>query len=50
MGARTVQITAHDGLVNIDITIPDLEIEPAIGIGADPGFIVNVGSLATKIR
>ena len=41
---------AHDGFINIDITIPDFQVEPAIRIGANPGFVVNSCPLATKIR
>ena len=41
---------AHDRFINIDITIPDFQVEPAIRIGANPGFVVNSCPLATKIR
>ena len=41
---------AHNGFVNINITIPDFQVEAAIRIGANPGFVVNRRPLATKIR
>jgi len=40
---------AHNGLVNIDIAIPDFQVETAIRIGANPCFIMNVCSLTTEI-
>ena len=40
---------AHDGLVYIEIAIPDLKVKSAIGIGADPGFIVDRRPLAAEI-
>jgi hypothetical protein len=39
-----------DGFVYIDIAVPDFQVEAAIRIGADPGFILNGGSLTAKIR
>jgi len=41
---------AHNGFVNIDITIPDFQVVTAIRIGANPGFVVNGCPLAAKIR
>ena len=40
---------AHNGFVNIDITIPDFQVEAAIRIGANPGFVVNRRPLTAKI-
>ena len=31
----------HDGLIYIDITIPDFQIEAAVRIGANPRFVVD---------
>jgi hypothetical protein len=45
-----VERPAHDRFINIDITIPDFQVESAIRIGANPGFVVNSCPLATKIR
>jgi hypothetical protein len=42
--------TAHDRFVPIDIAVADLEIEAAIGIGANPGFILDSRTLAAEIR
>ena len=41
---------AHNGFINIDITIPDFQVESTIRIGANPGFVMNGCPLATKIR
>ena len=41
---------AHNGFINIDIAIPDFQVESTIRIGANPGFVVNGCPLATKIR
>jgi hypothetical protein len=50
VGTAAMEITAHDGFVNIDIPIPDFQIEATIRIGADPGFVVNSCPLTTKVR
>jgi hypothetical protein len=50
VGAAAVEITAHDGFVNIDIPIPDLQVKATIRIGADPGFVVNGCPLTTEVR
>jgi hypothetical protein len=39
-----------DGLININIAISDFQIESTFRVGAHPGFILNRGSLAAKIR
>jgi hypothetical protein len=44
-----VERAAHNGFVPIDVTVPDFEIETAIGIGANPGFILDRCPLATEI-
>jgi len=36
-------------LINIYITVADFQIEPAIRISANPGLILNSGSLTTEI-
>ena len=40
---------ADNGLINIDITIPDFQVEAAIRIGADPGFVMNRCPLTAEI-
>jgi hypothetical protein len=40
----------HDRFVSIDIPVADLQIEAAIGIGANPGFILDRRPLAAEIR
>ena len=43
-------VDVHHGLVTVNLTVADLQIEVAFGACADPGFIVDSGSLAAKIR
>jgi hypothetical protein len=40
---------AHDRLIDIHITVPDFQVEAAIRIGADPGFIADGRPLAAEI-
>jgi hypothetical protein len=40
----------HNRLVQIDITVSYLEVKATIGASAYPCFVMNCGSLATKIR
>ena len=42
--------SAHNGFINIDVTIPDFQVETTIRIGANPYFIVDRCSLTAKIR
>jgi hypothetical protein len=37
-----MQYSAHDGFINIDIPIPDFQVESTIGISANPGLVVNI--------
>jgi hypothetical protein len=41
---------ADNRLVNVDVTVPYLEVEAAIGVSADPCFIVNWRALTAKVR
>jgi hypothetical protein len=50
VGTAAVEIAAHDGLVNIDIPVPDLQVKATIRLGTDPGFVVNGCPLTTKVR
>lgn len=45
-----VKSPAHDRLVHVDVAVPYLQIEAAVGIAAYPCFILNTCALATKIR
>jgi hypothetical protein len=45
-----MQGAAHDRLVDIDIAIPDFQVKPAIGIGANPGLIMDRCPLTAEIR
>jgi len=47
--ASVVGGSSVDGLVGVHVTIPYFEIKPALGVGADPGFVVDRSSLAAKI-
>jgi len=44
-----VQCTTHNGLVKVNITIPDLQVEATFRIGANPSFILNRSPLTAKI-
>ena len=45
-----MQRSAHNGFINIDIPIPDFQIEATIGISANPRFKLNACSLAAEVR
>jgi len=47
--AGVVQCTTHNGLVKVNITIPDLQVEATFRVGANPGFIVNRSPLTAEI-
>jgi hypothetical protein len=44
-----VECSTHDGLIEINITVPDFEVEAAFRIGANPRFIVNRRPLTAEI-
>jgi hypothetical protein len=50
MLAGTGTCPADDGLVNVNITIPDFQVETTIRIGANPCLVVNGCPLTAKIR
>ena len=45
-----VKYPAHYRFVDVDVTVSNFEIEPAFGIGTNPCFVVDVSSLAAKVR
>jgi len=45
-----MECPTHNGFINIDIAIPDFQVEAAIRIGADPCFIMNSCPLTTEVR
>jgi hypothetical protein len=47
--AGVMEGAAHDRLIDIDIAVPDFQVEAAIRIGADPGFIPDGRPLAAEI-
>ncbi len=44
-----MQGSAHNGFVNIDVPVPDFQVEAAIGISANPCFVMNICPLAAEI-
>jgi len=46
----TAECPTDNGLVDVNITIPDFQVVIAIRIGANPRFVVNGCPLAAKIR
>jgi len=44
-----VQCPADNGFIDINIAIPDFQVETAIRIGANPCFVVNVCPLTAKV-
>ncbi len=44
-----MQCSIHNRFVNIDIPVPDFQVEAAIGVSANPCFVMNVGALAAEI-
>ena len=38
------------GLVQVDIAISDFKVEPAIRVGANPGFVMDGSPLASVVR
>jgi hypothetical protein len=44
-GAGGVDGAAGDGLVDVEVAVADFEVEAAVGVGADPGFVVDGGAL-----
>jgi hypothetical protein len=49
-GPGYVHAARGDGLVEIDIAVANLDIEPASGVNADPSFKMNRSPLAAVIR
>ena len=45
-----MEFAAHNGFINIDVTIPDFQVEAAIRVGANPGFVVDSCPLTAKVR
>ena len=41
---------AHNGFINIDVTIPDFQVVATVRVGANPGFVVNSCPLTAKVR
>ena len=46
---RRMGCAAGDGLVQIYVSVPDLDVESTVGIAADPCLVVDGGTLASKI-
>lgn len=48
--SRYVISAGRDGLVKVYVPVPDLDIEAAARIGADPSLVMYRRSLATVVR
>jgi hypothetical protein len=46
----SVNGSARNRLVDVEVAVADLEVEAAVGIGTHPGFVVDGRALATEIR
>jgi hypothetical protein len=44
-----VSFAAHNGFVDVDVTVSDFQVEAAFGIGANPCFVVDISSLTAEI-
>lgn len=40
----------RDGLIDVEVAVSDLEIEAAIWVRADPGFVVDGSALTAEVR
>ena len=38
-----------DGFIDEDVTIANLNVEPTLRVGADPGLVVDGGPLAAEV-
>jgi hypothetical protein len=47
--ARGVIRAVGDRLVQIDVTIANLDVEPALRVGANPCLVMDRGALATEV-
>lgn len=47
--AREVRSATSYWLIHKDFAVPDLDVEPTIGIGANPGLEIDRGTLAAEI-
>jgi len=48
--AAGAQFSAENGLVEVDFTVPDLEIESAVRISTYPRLVANCRTLASEVR
>ena len=47
--AINVQRSVHYWFINVDITVPDLQVKATLRISADPSLVLNSRSLGTKV-
>jgi hypothetical protein len=40
---------ADNGLVQVNISVPDFEVEAAVGVGTYPGLIMHGSALASVV-
>ena len=48
--ARGVHGSTGDGLVEVDVSVPYLDIEATVGVGANPSLVVDGCPLAPEVR
>jgi len=44
-----MECPAHNGFVDIDIAVPDFQVETTIRIGTNPCFVVDIRPLTAEI-
>ena len=49
-GSGGIHATGGNRLIQVDVTIADLDVETALGVRAGPGLEVDGRPLATEIR
>jgi hypothetical protein len=45
-----VKDAAHNRFIDIDVAVAYFEVKTAFWISTNPGFVMNIGSLAAKVR
>jgi hypothetical protein len=49
-GSRDIHAAGGNGLIKVDITVADLDVEPASGVDTYPGFVVDRRPLTAVVR
>ncbi|MPL61646.1 hypothetical protein SDC9_07227 [bioreactor metagenome] len=48
-GLMLAVVAVYDGFVYIYIPVADFKVEAAVGVGTDPGFVMDGRTLAAKV-